>query len=743
MYIKTMASWTPEEDKILLELYEKAPRKDILEKLPHRVWKSIYKRSVILGLYRPKEDAWTAEEDAILRELYINAPQEELEAKLPGRSWKAITFRGCNALRIFRSKEIKQKKVRQTNLLRRGVEYPTQSTRVKDKIKETVQKRYGVYNVFQAEEIKDKARETNLKNLGVENPQQNPTIKKKTEETCREKYGVSNPFQLVDRVQAGMLREHGVKSPLQNPDIKARQQATNIERYGAPVPAQNEKIREKLKLKLNTITVKEKKYIALKKRGTFPSSTEENELFPFLKSIDPDTGRHILHPVTKNVIDFYLPLFDIWIQYDGGYWHGKKKTIPGPQAINISKTIKRDKIQNELIPNLIRLDSEDIERVKKENNLQDYLKNKIEEKVENSCYQYRKKIQYYGVDLNSLPFNPDNLKASNFDLSYEEISDEITVFIEKYEWLGTIGVSPKWCFTARHKGLLGGVVLLNEPTAYSKNLGEDTPKYECLIQRGASASWTPKNLGSRLIMYACKWMINNTEKRFFIGYADLSAKERGIIYRACNFDFLGNDFGVSEMLQHPYFPRLFTAHSLKRTSMFIKWCRENNIILEKIWFKENGFKNIETIPKEVKNSWYDWCKKIVSESEKITIEKKLKFALVLGKNKRETKLLRKLKKYKPLPYPEKLNKNLTLTPVKNFTKNRKNPTKEKFIIDNYGKLTAPEIAKSLGESPRWVKRILKNLAKNGKITRKNPKILRPCTDTPSFDHISSGLNTGP
>lgn len=712
MYIKTMASWTPEEDKILLELYEKAPRKDILEKLPHRVWKSIYKRSVILGLYRPKEDAWTAEEDAILRELYINAPQEELEAKLPGRSWKAITFRGCNALRIFRSKEIKQKKVRQTNLLRRGVEYPTQSTRVKDKIKETVQKRYGVYNVFQAEEIKDKARETNLKNLGVENPQQNPTIKKKTEETCREKYGVSNPFQLVDRVQAGMLREHGVKSPLQNPDIKARQQATNIERYGAPVPAQNEKIQEKtestnrikygfktpfqnkgVKIKIRNKNlslygvenpaqnekIKEKiqktcfeKYGVrsflcldeIRRKGrelsiqnnSINKSKGENNFKQFLLMLDPETKQHQEHPQLKQVLDFYLPKYDLWVQYDGTYWHGKtkRKNETTRQYLKIQKTIKRDQLQNKLIPNLIRFWSDEVDTAIKSNTIFQLIIKKIDEKcrMESVCHQFKKKLEWYQEDLKNLPFEPHNLKASLFSLSKEELTEEIKNFIIKYEWLGSVGFNVKWCFTARYRGLLAGVVLISEPTSYSNLLGKDTPIYEALIQRGATSSWAPRNLGSRLIMFSCHWMVENTSKRIFIGYADQEANERGLIYRACNFDYLGDNFGESYLYKHPTIPKLFSSRYVRRTSTFKSWCRENKIELQNSWFKENEFKDLKNIPEDIKKSWYLWGRLLIKESEKIKLNRKLKYALLLAKNKTEKKYLRLLVTYSALPYPK-------------------------------------------------------------------------------------------
>jgi hypothetical protein len=266
---------------------------------------------------------------------------------------------------------------------------------------------------------------------------------------------------------------------------------------------------------------------------------------------------------------------------------------------------------------------------------------------------YLKKIENLEQDLLSLPFKTEALKASDFLLSSEHMSPEINDFIQKYEWLGSIGTIPKWCFTARYQNTLSGVVLINEPTAYSRLLGEDTGKYEALIQRGATASWTPKNLGSRLIMYSCRWMVSNTDKRLFVAYGDPMANELGIIYQACGFDYLGADFGNNYLYRHPGIKRDFSSQTLKRTSMFKQWCRNQNVSLQDEWFNENGFKNVKRIPLEIKQKWHDWNKQILIESEKIKINKKHKYALLMGKNKSERKKFFQMKQYLTLPYPKK------------------------------------------------------------------------------------------
>ena len=286
-------SFTLKEEQLLKDIFEHNTKKYIIEKFKEAGFKrsaaSIFLNARRLGLKRDpeliKQDMieggkkaptpsniilWTENEDNKLRAVYPNGNKEEIMKMFPGRTWKAIREH-CIRLGLSRSKEkidedrakhlkenlgvtstwqlekVKEKS-RQTNLERRGVEYPTQSPEVWDKIQKKVQKKYGVNNVFQSEEIKKRARETNLKNLGVENPNQSPIVRARTRATNQKRYGVDNTFQIIDRVQQGMLKKYGEKSPLKVPEIKAQQQATNIERYGAPTPAQNEDVQKKIEL---------------------------------------------------------------------------------------------------------------------------------------------------------------------------------------------------------------------------------------------------------------------------------------------------------------------------------------------------------------------------------------------------------------------------------------------------------------------------------------------------------------
>jgi hypothetical protein len=94
-------------------------------------------------------------------------------------------------------------------------------------------------------------------------------------------------------------------------------------------------------------------------------------------------------------------------------------------------------------------------------------------------------------------------------------------------------------------------------------------------------------------------------------------------------------------------------------------------------------------------------------------------------NRKEKKMLNNLKSFIPLPYPNNvLTNNCCEIPVKksNNTLNRKNNAKIQFLIDNYGKMSRIELALSIHETKRWVKRQLSLLFKSGilPITNKKP-----------------------
>lgn len=225
---------------------------------------------------------------------------------------------------------------------------------------------------------------------------------------------------------------------------------------------------------------------------------------------------------------------------------------------------------------------------------------------------------------------PIDLNCSDFILARESLSQEHIQFIERYEWLGCIGVGVTDIFTARWNGHLAGIVMMSLPNL--PQFGE----METLIQRGACSAWSPKNLGSKLIMFGCKWMVQNTNKRIFTAYSDPEAGEIGTIYQACNFDYLGKNFGAKTLFKldsgkevnRRYFTR---KHYLKQAA--------KNFGLE-----YNPDWTWKTIPTNFKN----YIKSEMKRTKSRVPDKKGKYALLLTKGKERLQ-----KPWTKEPYPKR------------------------------------------------------------------------------------------
>lgn len=134
----------------------------------------------------------------------------------------------------FASKELLEK-TKQTNRERYGVEWTGQSDKIKEKTKQTNRERYGVEHVLQSDTIKEKAKQTNLERYGVEYAIQNPNIKKRQEDTLIERYGVNHPMRsdsIKQKVRDVFVEHYGVDNPMKSKEVQQKAKQTNRERYG-------------------------------------------------------------------------------------------------------------------------------------------------------------------------------------------------------------------------------------------------------------------------------------------------------------------------------------------------------------------------------------------------------------------------------------------------------------------------------------------------------------------------------
>ena len=276
------------------------------------------------------------------------------------------------------------------------------------------------------------------------------------------------------------------------------------------------------------------------------------------------------------------------------------------------------------------------------------------------CFQYQRRLDTYEEDKLKYGWSDDFIKSislSDFDyrpLTTDKEKLDATNFIKRYEWLGTIGSYPTHWFGAYYNGILGGVIIMGMPNAFSKMLGEKTKDLERLIARGASASWCPMNLGSKFLMWCIKWMVKNTKYRLFTCYSDPQAKETGSIYQALNFYYLGRKSGTTIRCINPYNKdKIVTDRAFRARSFYKRYAKDLNIEWQKNW--NNNQKILwDNVPDDIEKKLRDYSKKMYEESEKIEFPSKHKYAFVLGKDKRETKALRKLfiENNKIYPYPK-------------------------------------------------------------------------------------------
>ena len=276
---------------------------------------------------------------------------------------------------------------------------------------------------------------------------------------------------------------------------------------------------------------------------------------------------------------------------------------------------------------------------------------KLLEKIKNFdspwCYQYQRRLDTIEEDKERYGWSDDDIENISLDdfefapISTKEEKQEATEFIKRYEWLGTVGSFPTHWFSARYKDILGGVIIMGMPNAFSKLLGDDTREIERLIARGASASWCPKNLGSKFLMWCIKWMVDNTQYRLFTCYSDPQANEMGSIYQGLNFFYLGQGSGASIRCINPYNPqKIVTDRAFRARSFYKRYAKDLGIEWQKNWNTDQCML-WENIPDDVEKKLRDYSKEMYKKAEKVEFPSKHKYAFVLGKDKRETKALRK------------------------------------------------------------------------------------------------------
>jgi hypothetical protein len=293
--------------------------------------------------------------------------------------------------------------------------------------------------------------------------------------------------------------------------------------------------------------------------------------------------------------------------------------------------------------------------------------NRFQDYDKEHCWQYEIRVQNRNDDLSSIGLDEDTvrlLEPKHFDFEYVDKTDprtaDVSEFIHRHEWLGKMPNRPTHRFIATIEGVIAGTIVMATPNAFSHLLGPDTKNIEKLISRGACVSWSPKNLGSWLIMNSIRWMVKNTEFRLFPAYSDPEAKELGTIYQACNFIYLGQTSGT----QKQYFDSnntqwgWFSDREFRKRGKYAKYATALGISKDEWKTYMGKYTPLwDTMPPGMKDDIKAEEKKYRDSCDERPSMPKHKYVYILGENKRETRDLHKRfcdhnPKLVDLPYPK-------------------------------------------------------------------------------------------
>ena len=256
-----------------------------------------------------------------------------------------------------------------TNLALFGVANPFSSATVQEKIKRTVQERYGVDHAASAQVVKDTARHNNMVKYGVSNPAKLDAVQSKIKQTNLQRYGVAHASaaQVVkdkvkqtsmdrygvastlaapstrDKIKQTTLERHGVNHNMQSPLIKSKAQATNLARYRSQVLPARLELLQTLNITpvgwgIADYTSQDvayrfyhagcgREYTGSFHDGTVPvcpycrsgRSTIEVKLFTSLQEVFPDAISNSRTHIPPKEIDIVIG--SVGVEVNGVYWH--------------------------------------------------------------------------------------------------------------------------------------------------------------------------------------------------------------------------------------------------------------------------------------------------------------------------------------------------------------------------------------------------------------------------------------
>ena len=120
---------------------------------------------------------------------------------------------------------------RSTSLAHYGVEHPSKSEVVRNRMKQTLIDRYGTTVIMNIDGVREKARATSRSRYGTDYPAQNPAILAKSKDTMFKRYGTTNTMRVpmfVEKAKRTLRANYGVDSMMRSEELLLKSRQTKF-----------------------------------------------------------------------------------------------------------------------------------------------------------------------------------------------------------------------------------------------------------------------------------------------------------------------------------------------------------------------------------------------------------------------------------------------------------------------------------------------------------------------------------
>lgn len=164
-----------------------------------------------------------------------------------------------------------------------------------------------------------------METLGVLYPMSSETVRQKSTKTLMELYGVpfsSQSKEMREKTAATNIERYGGVSPASSPIVREKIKQTNLEKYGGVAPVCDPAIKAKVFKDIETMA--RRAHETRKKNGSYRKSNEENNFYnTYLlpRFGESDIERQLTFKGKRWSIDFHIKSIDLYIEYNGSYYH--------------------------------------------------------------------------------------------------------------------------------------------------------------------------------------------------------------------------------------------------------------------------------------------------------------------------------------------------------------------------------------------------------------------------------------